>query len=275
VKKEVFFRDPAQVAHRLRQLRGMRASFKMRQTNYTTVIEFPAGFKEQYIYTRRSLDVFKAHRIIGKEAIPNYVEADFEGHCRYFSIDAEKVMDLRLNPEPVYNFDLRTAYPTVLRNYGLIGDKTFKYLMRLGKVDRLASIGMFASRRTVFSVFEGELVNLEEVESEYKNIFFLPAYVTDEIMGACRALLGGDFLYYWFDGIYYTGRTRGRELSAFVRDNYHMDFKIKRLDSFLLVDRGAVVDISFMEPGRGKKRFSLPKRSAISEGRRLIESVFD
>jgi len=271
--KEVFFRDPKSVAHRIRQLRGMKASFKMRQTNYTTVIEFPNGDKEHYLYTLRSRDVFVAHRKIGKEAIPNYVEADFEGHCKYFVLNSERVLDLRMRPQPVYNLDLRSAYPSVLRRFGLISDKTFDYLMRLDKNDRLAAIGMFAGRKTVFTVRDGELMNLEEVESEYKNVFFLPAYVVDEVMSDCMRVLGEDFIYYWFDGIYYTNQRRIRDLEGYLGQT-GLHWKVHRLSKFKLVDRGEVVDVSFEEPGKGAKAFSLPRRDHILEGRRLIEMEF-
>lgn len=274
MSKEVFYRSPQHVAARIRQLKAMAASFIVRQSNYTTVIEFPTGAKEMYLYQLRGLDVFKANKVIAKEAVPKYIEADFEGGCHYFVIDADKVYCLKASPEPVYNLDLRAAYPTVLKNMGLITDKTYKYLMRLGKEDRLAAIGMFASRKTVFTVKAGELMNLEEVESEWKNIFFLPAYVTDEIMRGCMRLLGEDFIYYWFDGIYYTGRHRTAELEELVRGTYGMEYKVHHLEKFKLVDRGMVVDISFTEPGKGDKAFSLPKREKIMTDRKLIEDVF-
>lgn len=275
-KKEQFYRDPIEVRDRIKALKLCKLSFKVVQTNYTTTIIFPNEEKEMYLTTIRSIGVFKANKIIQKEAVPNYIEADFEGRCEYYDLNSEKFLDLAHNPEQVYNIDLKAAYPTALKRYGLISEKTYKMLLRMDKLDRLASIGMFASRKVVFHINQGELMNLTEEQGKYKNIFFLAAYATDEVMKNCREIIGGnDFVFYWFDGIYFTGREKIKAVSEYLKGSTDIDFRQVWLQDFKANDVGEYIKISFKERSKGEKSFSLPKRQTISNHRSIIESVLE
>jgi hypothetical protein len=271
--RQQFYRDPIDVRNRIHALRSIGATFKVHQTNYTTTIVFPDDSKELYLTTLRSLNVFKANKLIQKEAVPQYIEADFEGRCEYYDINSEKVMELRLSRAQVYNIDLKAAYPSILRGYGLISDKTYRILLKMDKLDRLASIGMFASRKTIFTIKNGHFMNVTEEQGDYKNIFFLPAYVTDEIMKGCREIIGyNDFIFYWFDGIYFTNRNKVKEVSEWIRKNYNIDLREVFLEDFRAEDEGDIIKIEFKERSKGKKTFSLPKKETIRNHKSIIAS---
>jgi hypothetical protein len=269
--KEQFYRDPAQVAHRINTLKLMKANFIVKQSNYTTTIIFPTGAKEMYLQNLRSLDVFKANKVIAREAVPNYIEADFEERLEYYGINSDKFLEVRQDKPAIYNIDLSAAYPTALKNFGLISEKTFKYLMRLDKLDRLACIGMFASRKTVYTIKHGEFMNVETEESEHKNIFYLPAYVTDEIMKNCRLTIGEpDFLFYWFDGVYFTGKRHFKQLEEHLNDVFKMPFKFQKLSKFKAQDTGNTIKLEFWEPKKGFKQFALPKKQTLVNINQMI-----
>jgi len=272
--KETFYRDPEQVAHRINTLKLLKANFILKQSNYTTTIIFPNGSKELYVNKMRSMNVFKANKVIAKEAIPKYIEADFEERLEYYGINPAKFLEVRIEKPPIYNIDLRAAYPTALKNLGLISEKTYKYLLRLDKLDRLACIGMFAAKKTVYTISQGEFVNVETEESEHKNIFYLPAYITDEIMKACRRTIGeADFLFYWFDGVYFTGKRHFKTLAKELTETFKIDFKFQQLRNFKAQDTGETIKLEFTEPKKGFKQFAIPKRQTLINANDLIHQA--
>lgn len=272
--KETFYRDPAAVSHRIKTLKLLKADFVVKQSNYTTTIIFSNGSKEMYLNNIRSLDVFKANKIIAREAVPNYIEADFEERLEYYGLNADKFLEVQKDKPPVYNIDLTAAYPTALLNMGLISEKTFRYLMRLDKMDRLACIGMFASRKTVYTIKAGEFMNVTTEESEHKNIFFLPAYITDEIMKSCRQQIGEqDFLFYWFDGVYFTGKKHFAHLEEILTEVFKMKFKFQKLQDFKARDTGEFIKLEFSEPKKGFKQFALPKKQTLANFNDLIHKT--
>lgn len=271
--QQQFYRDPKEVSQRIHTLRLMKASFIVKQSNYTTIIVFPNGEKEMYLNQVRSLDVFKANKVIAKEAVPKYIEADFESKLEYYGINPSKFLEIKKDKPTIYNVDLSAAYPTALKNLGLITDRTFRYLMKLNKLDRLASIGMFASKKTIYTIKEGEFVNVDTEESQWKNIFYLPAYITDEVMKHCRDTIGEqDFVFYWFDGIYFTGKKHFKTLEKNLKEQFNMPFKFQQLDKFKAEDTGAFIKLEFYEPKKGFKRFCIPKKQTMLNANEMIHN---
>lgn len=268
---ETFYRDAQEVSKRIQTLRLMKANFVVKQSNYTTTIVFPNGDRELYVNELRSMDVFRANKVIAKEAIPKYVEADFESKLEYYGINPEKFLSIRKDKPPIYNLDLSAAYPTALKNLDLISKSTFDYLMTLNKIDRLASIGMFASKKTIYTINEGEFMNVDTEESEWKNIFYLPAYITDEVMKHCRESIGEqDFIFYWFDGIYFTGKKHYKTLQKNLKEKFKMPFKFQQLQKFQAKDTGEFIRLQFQEPKKGMKQFSIPKKNQMVKANDLI-----
>lgn len=99
--------------------------------------------------------------------------------------------------------DIKAAYPTALKNTGIITEETYNFLMKLKKIQRLKAIGMLASSKFIYEFEAGELISTRKTEpNKYKDIYFFAAYEIGEILQKCSAIGKTDFLFYWFDGIY-------------------------------------------------------------------------
>lgn len=99
--------------------------------------------------------------------------------------------------------DIKAAYPSVLKNTGIITPETYDVLMKLKKLDRLKAIGMLASEKMRLIFEDGKLKRTEKgAEAKYKDIYFFAAYEIGEILHELSQINKEDFLFYWFDGIY-------------------------------------------------------------------------
>lgn len=175
----------------------------------------------------------------------SYFEHDFKESC---SIDR------------VYNVDLKSAYATILYNDGFITKDTFLYLSRLPKHDRLAAVGMLASKKKAF-VFDkrGSVRSYEETISQLENFFYFAVQRTFEIMQTCKMLLGQNYLFTWVDGIYFKSSMEGliacedylRSIGFRYSEEILSDWTVR-------VVKGAV-KLHFVKEGKVKS-FSLPAR---------------
>lgn len=183
-------------------------------------------------------------------------------------IDKEKLVyfehDFRYSTEiaRVYNIDLKSAYATILFRDGYISLDTFKYLSRLPKHDRLASVGMLASKKKMFAFGgHGGITTFEQSISPLENFFYYAVQRTFEIMQTCKALLGGSYLFTWVDGIYFTP-----DMAGLVRcENYLRSIGFPYSEEILTdwqvrVVKGAV-KLYFVKEGKVKS-FSLPARES-------------
>ena len=138
-----------------------------------------------------------------KEAgiLPPDIEMD---SLKYFQFNQPD--NLRNAPENVYNIDLKSAYANVLMNNGVISQKTFDFMKTLMKKDRLACVGMLAARKDVFCYGEdGKICDYSKEVAETANWFFWCVLQTGEIMMKLKHAIGGDFLFFWVDGIFFKG----------------------------------------------------------------------
>lgn len=118
-----------------------------------------------------------------------YFEHDFRDNCRI---------------EKVFNIDLKSAYATILFNDGFISSETFSYLSNLPKHDRLASVGMLASKKKDFGFDKkGRVISYEHTISPLENFFYYAVERTFEIMQNLKSILRDVYLFTWVDGIYF------------------------------------------------------------------------
>jgi len=101
-----------------------------------------------------------------------------------------------------FNIDLSSAYAYCLFNSGLITQKTFNYLLKLPKMERLTSVGMLATSHVKYFYSGGKCVDFQPYREPTAQIFF---YLIDEInylMQDIKWMLGNDFIFYWVDGVF-------------------------------------------------------------------------
>lgn len=101
-----------------------------------------------------------------------------------------------------FNIDLSSAYAYCLLNSGLITKKTFNYLTKLRKIERLTAVGMLATSHVKYFYSGGKCVDFKPHREPTAQIFF---YLIDEInylMQDIKWILGNDFIFYWVDGVF-------------------------------------------------------------------------
>lgn len=160
----------------------------------------------------------------------------------------------------VFNIDLKSAYATILRNDGFIGDDTYRYICKANKKERLASVGMLAARKRVFTFRGGSPINECEIVSARTGIFYHAVKRTFEIMSDLKKISGSSYLYSWVDGIYYSPNAAAKkEMIDYLKD-INFDFTFDLLKNFRVRIGGSFTTVDFFKDGK-LKIFNLPSQS--------------
>jgi hypothetical protein len=160
--------------------------------------------------------------------------------------------------------DIKAAYPSVLKNTGIITENTFNYLMRLKKLDRLKSIGMLASEKIRLVFENGNLIRTEKGnEAKYKDIYFYAAYEIGEILHELSQINKSDFLFYWFDGIYIKSNwlLAADIMKKLNEKNY--EFSVSWIRNFSAKKINDNLKISWTEITNSKKNIGKPKKKSL------------
>lgn len=141
----------------------------------------------------------------------------------YFEFAPDEVLNAK--HELIYNIDIKSAYATVLLNHSLITQKTFEYMKRLSKKNRLACVGMLASKKEHYDMIGRETVGKRTEISDNANWFFFCVNRTSEIMMKCKELAGGSFLFFWVDGVFISDYSKVKLITDYLRSiNYLYSF---------------------------------------------------
>jgi hypothetical protein len=175
-----------------------KSDFQLRCSNYTMQVVV-ADSKYNYIKEEQSNAAFaafsKLKHDLGTKKRPN-IQA---GDVSYFIHNFKEPLFI----ERVINIDLKSAYANILFNDGLISKPTATYLKGLKKKDRLAAVGMLASKKEVYDFENGEPGKMYEERSDFSPFFFYAVKRTSEIMGELKKICGNSYLFTWVDGIYF------------------------------------------------------------------------
>lgn len=139
-----------------------------------------------------------------------------------------------LYADKIYQIDIKSCYSSILRNNDLISERTNKYISELSKENRLAAIGMLASRKNIFTFNDkGEVADHEEMKSEYSDYFFFCVQETYKIMNQCKMTLGNDFLFIWVDAIYFSGNIeKAKEVMDYFKNDHNLESSVNILYEF-------------------------------------------
>lgn len=174
--------------------------FKIYVSNYTTKLESEIQ-KLHFIKKAQSRKMFTIYQKIKSELkqLPEQINIKnikyYQTNFNYSDLYADKI----------YQIDIKSCYPNILLNKGLISNETFNLMSKLNKQDRLSSIGMLASKKNIFSYNQFGEWEHEVIQSEYSDYFFYCVQETYKIMDSCKNILDGEFLFSWVDAIYFTG----------------------------------------------------------------------
>lgn len=233
-------------------LTEIKADFLLTCSNYsmkivTENINLHFVTKEQ---SKRTFAAFAKIKSGLKDKTPPDVTRD---DLIYFVHDFRKDM----SGESVMNIDLKSAYAHCLFIDGFIPRKTYSYIKKLNKPERLAAVGMLASRKENFRFSKGKPDFEGETVSPYAPYFFHAVRRTFDIMSELKRIIGRDYLFTWVDGIYF--RPNGRALADcddFLR-SLKFPYSTEYLNNFSVRIYERKVFVSFFKE-QEYKTFNIP-----------------
>jgi hypothetical protein len=184
----------------LKDISKNEGRYFLEQTNYTDTITDQNGNKiiVSPNFTANNTFIASKKIVSDYEKSGIYLENIPQSVIKYYNFNYKEFFY-----ERAILIDINAAYPTALKNTGIITEETFNFLMRLKKIQRLKSIGMLASIKTVYEFEKTELISTRKTDKkEFADIYFYASYEIGEILQKCSVLNKNDFLFYWFDGIY-------------------------------------------------------------------------
>lgn len=248
-------RDSLALKNYVKFLRDNKKTFVVRHGTYTTTVETQHG-KNKYETHQFSDRVFIAAAMIRKDVVNS------EMGQRIMELPHEKINfghHQKLEPfkaDEVLNIDISGAYATCLYVNGLITNKTFKYLKKLRKEERLPSVGMLARSACLWKYDAGECVDIVVERSKTAQVFY---YLIEEINYVMRSIqweLGKHFYFYWVDGVFFAKDTPKRLITnvenLLVSKNYL--YKYEEVKNFKLSkNKQGVYTIDMIKNGEVKK----------------------
>lgn len=242
----------------LKYLLDVGLNFELQTSNYTTTIILPNDLTRKYVINKQSNRTFAAFSKIKKDIKGKRVPKISSHNLIYFQHDF--INDIFV--DEVINIDLRSAYATILVNDGFISMETFQYLAQCNKKERLAAVGMLASRKRIFQYKKGQPIKQTEIVNPKAGIFFHAVKKTYEIMTKLKQIAGSNYLFTWVDGIYILPDKDSYFDIIKELGNYNIDFKTEFLKDFEIRIRKKKAIITFKKPNsKGKmenKVFQLP-----------------
>lgn len=177
---------------------------------------------------------------------------------KYFNFSAED--NLQRADSVVYNVDIKSAYASILREHAIISKKTHGYMSRLSKKDRLACVGMLASRKDIFNMVGKVATSSHKELSGYASWFYFCVNRTNEIMRECQLRIGNDFLFFWVDGIFFNGKSN-IDVVCKVLNELGYRYSIDTCTNMKLDNDGKRRVLSYNK-GEEFKELTLPKKNS-------------
>jgi len=228
-------------------------SYRIHHGTYSTVIETENG-KVKFAGTKFNNRVFIAAKMVTKDVLASergplimqttWPRSNFQNKETLQPFRAKKIL----------NIDISGAYASCLKVNELITDKTFTYLQKLKKDERLPAVGMLARTFTVFTYECGELTDVEVQRSATAQVFFYLIAEINNVMQAVEYELGKYFYFYWVDGIFFSYDTPGhivKAVEAILADRGYK-FKYESVENFSLKRSRDIYTLNMIKNGENK-----------------------
>ena len=228
-------------------------SYRIHHGTYSTVIETENG-KVKFAGTKFNNRVFIAAKLVVKDVLNSergpiimqttWPRSNFQNKENLQPFRAKKIL----------NIDISGAYASCLKVNELITDKTFSYLQKLKKDERLPAVGMLARTFTVFTYECGELTDVEVQRAATAQVFFYLIAEINNVMQAVEYELGKYFYFYWVDGIFFSYETPAhivKAVEAILQDRGYK-FKYESVENFSLKRNQDIYTISMIKNGDPK-----------------------
>ena len=214
----------------LKDISKNEGKYFVEQTNYTDTIIDQSGNKIIVSPNFTANNTF----IASKKIVSDYEKSGI--HLE--NIPTSVIKYYNFNNKPFFYdrailIDINAAYPTALKNTGIITEETFNFLMRLKKIQRLKAIGMLASIKTIYEFEKTELIATRKTDKkEFADIYYYASYEIGEILQKCSTINKNDFLFFWFDGIYIKPNwIYATEIMELLKKN-NFNFSVSWIENF-------------------------------------------
>lgn len=257
--------------------------YEIHKTQYTTLIKV-LDTGEKHLFTTSPMDkkTFMAYNMIKSDINKRSFVVDScpRNMINYFDVSnylrKNKIKNQVLSD--VYCIDIKSAYPTTLKNFGAIEPYTYSWLHKksIPKSVRLKACGMLATQKVIY-FFRGN----KQIQKPYlkkdqnlRNIFFAVSFEVGEVMNLAVSILGKRFLFYWVDGIYFTGidcNGKIKQVTDMLSD-FGYESTVEKIDWMKIADSDEKVLID-VEKGEDIKPFILPKTDSRGEKRNFFYNL--
>jgi hypothetical protein len=182
-----------------------------------------------------------------------------KSELKYFNFAHDEILK-RAKGKQIYNIDIKSAYASNLLANKIITQPTFNYMSSLSKKNRLAAVGMLASKKDVLHYDEnGKCISHEVLTKPTDNWFYYCVLETQKLMLDVKDICGGDFLFYWVDGIFFTNRDHEIPISNYLQNKgYKHSFDI--CDNFTFTQNEGYRELSYSKEG-GTKVLNMPSEN--------------
>ena len=185
----------------------------------------------------------------------------------------------------VYQLDLTKAYYRSFLNLGFISKDFFDICVALPKAQRLRLLGSIATVKHVTYYEKGKQAPVNwsahkdaRIESAIienpllREAWFKGCSYVANAMQALVNVLGKNFLFYWVDGIYFTGREQTNHNGVIsmktvlneLMEKLNFDYTLEKVSEFELQNQNGDVQVTFKNAKGNKKLFHYPKEKIVS-----------
>lgn len=232
-----------------------KESYLLSLSNYTCLIE-TSDLDYYFAKHMQRQIVFSIYREL-KRYMDSYIDKTID----YIDRDKMVYYSANIKTKPfyipkAYNVDINAAYPTCLFNNKMIDQRLYFKLMQLSKQERLAAIGMLASRKRRFKIIEGEVAEYWDDESQYSKYFFFCVQEISRIIFHCEITAGNSFIYSWVDGLYLSDKKAAEICRKQISDTGYK-CTVSEITDFQYTPDDSKIRISFTKD-KENKLFNIP-----------------
>lgn len=243
-------------------LTAIKMPFVIEVSNYTTRIT-SENYNVHFLDKEQNLRVFAAAAMITKDlqSVKNPPTTKAE-NVNYYTTNFG-AFGYGFYSDVVHNIDLKSAYATILYNDGFITGKTFDYLSKLPKMERLAAVGMCASRKDIFTHnAAGRITASAQKVNPLSSFFFYCVERTEQIIQDCKVnFLTDSFLFSWVDGMYYLNKNDGYKTLTmdYLKNHYNIESTFTLLTDFEMRIKNDFYKLSYKKDGENDViKFNIP-----------------
>lgn len=228
--------------------------YKLKQGTYTTTLESELG-KFKFFSNDFPKRVFVAANMIKKDVKESSQAAEIMNTKHMKTNYGSRDDVANIITRDVLNIDLSGAYVQALWHTGIITEKTYRYLLKLPKMERLPAIGMLATSYVELFYEGGKCVSFKPHRAETSEIFF---HLIDEInfvMRDIEYMLGDDYIFHWVDGVFFRKETANKKIQNVENFLLELDYpyKYELVETFKVRKQEDVVRIEMYKNNKFKR----------------------